>query len=169
MDDRDPESRLLKKMVCYTSNGRNFEKLKIFKVWRRDEVKNFKQFENIKNRQLLFHGSPTSNYLSILAQGLVVAPENVQKAGDAFGKAIYFADMFAKSDAYSSNQRLAVNVGKTPQVIMLCEVALGEIRKAIYAKEYTKESLKTGFMTYDSVKVYGRRGPDHKHARMLTP
>ena len=47
--------------------------------------------------------------------------------------------------------------------MLLCEVALGNIKKAIFMKEYTKESLKTGFTTYDSVKVYGRRGPDHLH------
>lgn len=62
-----------------------------------------------------------------------------------------------------------VQVGATPQIMMLCEVALGNIKKAIYMKEYTKESLKAGFVTYDSVRVYGRRGPDHKHARMITP
>jgi hypothetical protein len=71
--------------------------------------------------------------------------------------------MFAKSDSYSSNQRMNVQVGRTPQIMLLCEVALGNIKKAIYMKEYTKESLKTGFTTYDSVKVYGCKGPDHLH------
>jgi hypothetical protein len=77
--------------------------------------------------------------------------------------------MFAKSDTYSSNQRMNVHVGKAPQIMLLCEVALGNIKKAIYMKDYTKESLKTGFVTYDSVKVYGRRGPDHTHTRVITP
>lgn len=169
MDDKDPETKLLKKLICHTGNSRYFEKLRLFKVWRRDEIAQFAPFESMKNRQLLFHGTTLANYLSILSQGLLVAPEDAQKAGDAFGKAIYFADMFAKSDAYSSNQRMNVHVGRTPQIMMLCEVALGNIKRAIYMKEYTKESLKAGFETYDSVKVYGRRGPDHKHARMITP
>lgn len=98
----------------------------------------FSEFESTKNRQLLFHGTTLPNYLSILSNGLLVAPDGAQKAGDAFGKGIYFADMFAKSDAYSSNQRLNVNVGRTLQIMMLCEVALGNIKKAIFMKEYTK-------------------------------
>jgi poly [ADP-ribose] polymerase len=169
MEDKDPETKLIKKLICTTANARNFNRLKLFKCWRRDEISSFTEFEGMKNRQLLFHGTTLTNYLSILSQGLVVAPEGVQKAGDAFGKAIYFADMFAKSDNYSSNQRLNVNVGQTPQIMLLCEVALGNIKKSIYAQEYTKESLRRGFEKYDSVKVYGRKGPDHKHARMLTP
>ena len=77
--------------------------------------------------------------------------------------------MFAKSDTYSSSNRINVNVGRVPQIMMLCEVALGNIKKAIYPKEYDKSSLKKGFEKFDSIKVYGKRGPDHKHARMMTP
>lgn len=43
-----------------------------------------------------------------------------------------------------------------PQIMLLCEVALGNIKKAIYAKDYTEKELKKGFNKYDSVKIYGR-------------
>ena len=77
MEDKDPETKLIKKLICFTSNGRNFERLKLFKVWRRNEIQSFKDFEGMKNRQLLFHGTTLNNYLRILSQGLVVAPEGV--------------------------------------------------------------------------------------------
>jgi hypothetical protein len=53
--------------------------------------------------------------------------------------------------------------------MLLCEVALGEIKKVIYSENFTKESLTTGFNVYNSIRAYGRRGPDHKHARIVTP
>ena len=169
MDELDPEMKLIQKLVCNTSQARSFESLKIFKVWRQDEVEEFKKFETLKNRQLLFHGSTISNYLGILSQGLQIAPDNVVVAGAAFGKGIYFADMFAKSDAYSNNARMNVQVGSVPNIMLLCEVALGEIKKVIYSENFTKESLTTGFNAYNSIRAYGRRGPDHKHTRIVTP
>lgn len=53
--------------------------------------------------------------------------------------------------------------------MLVCEVALGNIKKVIYGNNYTKESLQTGFESYHSIKAYGRKGPDHKHARLITP
>lgn len=53
--------------------------------------------------------------------------------------------------------------------MLLCEVALGEIKKVIYSDNFTKESLTSGFNAYNSIRAYGRRGPDHKHARIVTP
>lgn len=38
MDDKDPETKLLKKLICHTGNNRNFSKLRLYKVWRRDEI-----------------------------------------------------------------------------------------------------------------------------------
>jgi hypothetical protein len=67
MEDKDPETKLLKKMICQTGNNRFFDKLRLFKVWRRDEIASFTPFESMKNRQLLFHGTTMNNYLSILS------------------------------------------------------------------------------------------------------
>ena len=67
MDEQDPELKLIQKLVVNTSQNRVFTKLKVFKVWRHDEIEEFKQFEKLKNRQLLFHGSTIQNYLGILS------------------------------------------------------------------------------------------------------
>jgi len=50
MEDKDPETKLLKKMICQTCNNRFFDKLRLFKVWRRDEIASFTPFESMKNR-----------------------------------------------------------------------------------------------------------------------
>jgi len=52
---------------------------------------------DLENRQLLFHGSRTPNFLGILAQGLRVSPIEVQRNGNLLGKGIYFTDMIMKA------------------------------------------------------------------------
>ena len=46
----------------------------IFKVSRQGEYKRFKPFEQLHNRQLLWHGSRLTNFAGILSQGLRIAP-----------------------------------------------------------------------------------------------
>ncbi|WP_040006395.1 ADP-ribose polymerase [Fibrisoma limi] len=57
-----------------------------------------------KNRrtQLLWHGSRSENWLSILKTGLVLRPANAVITGKMFGYGIYFADQFSKSLNYTS-------------------------------------------------------------------
>jgi poly [ADP-ribose] polymerase len=52
--------------------------------------------------KLLFHGSRTENWMSIVKTTLDVAPQNVQIAGKMVGNGIYFADKFKKSKGYTS-------------------------------------------------------------------
>jgi poly [ADP-ribose] polymerase len=52
--------------------------------------------------RLLYHGSRTSNFLSILQNGLKIKPQGVPTAGSMFGNAIYFANRAAKSLGYTS-------------------------------------------------------------------
>ena len=42
LEDKDPETKLIKKLICSTANGRTFSKLKLFKVWRREEIESYK-------------------------------------------------------------------------------------------------------------------------------
>ena len=48
--------------------------MQIFHVARDGEAKRFKPFKDLPNRQLLWHGSRTTNYAGILSQGLRIAP-----------------------------------------------------------------------------------------------
>ncbi|WP_375447495.1 ADP-ribose polymerase [uncultured Fibrella sp.] len=52
--------------------------------------------------QLLWHGSRSENWLSILKSGLVLRPTNAVITGKMFGYGIYFADQFSKSLNYTS-------------------------------------------------------------------
>lgn len=47
---------------------------KIFKIGRQGERQRFHPFEELHNRQLLWHGSRATNYAGILSQGLRIAP-----------------------------------------------------------------------------------------------
>lgn len=51
-----------------------FSPLKIFKIAREGEHQRYRPFEELHNRQLLWHGSRATNYAGILSQGLRIAP-----------------------------------------------------------------------------------------------
>lgn len=62
------------------------------------------------NRRLLWHGSPVSNFASILRQGLVIGPT----------RGIFFADIAGKSVGFCR-----ANQGEDA-FVLLCEVELGQ-------------------------------------------
>ena len=51
-----------------THNQYTLELLDVFKIVRRGELKRYKPFSKLHNRQLLWHGSRTTNYAGILSQ-----------------------------------------------------------------------------------------------------
>lgn len=46
----------------------------VFKIAREDEADRYAPFKDLHNRQLLWHGSRTTNFAGILSQGLRIAP-----------------------------------------------------------------------------------------------
>lgn len=104
-----------------THDQYSLELSEVYTVKRQGEEKRFKPFKKLHNRQLLWHGSRTTNYAGILAQGLRVAPPEAPVTGYMFGKGIYFADMVSKSANYCAATPSA-NTG----LLLLSEVALGE-------------------------------------------
>ncbi|KAL0478398.1 hypothetical protein AKO1_014611 [Acrasis kona] len=98
----DADFKILKKYILQTSGGGMSDGsiLNIFRVNRHEENDRFEPFKKDSNRKLLWHGSSTTNYLSILSSGLRIAPPEAPSSGFMFGKGIYFADMFAKSKGY---------------------------------------------------------------------
>ncbi|XP_062502234.1 poly [ADP-ribose] polymerase 1-like isoform X2 [Corticium candelabrum] len=124
--------------------------MEIFKVKRQGEAKRYKQFQELGNRMLLWHGSRTSNYAGILSQGLRIAPPEAPVTGYMFGKGVYFADMVTKSANYCHTS-VADSVG----LMLLCEVALGEMYERTEA-EYVKK-LPAG---KHSTKGVGQTQPD---------
>merc|ERR1712168_882585 len=103
-----------------------------FKVNRKGEGSRFKPFKQL-HRQLLWHGSRTSNYAGILSSGLRIAPPEAPVTGYMFGKGIYFADLSSKSANYC-HHTLSDNTG----FLLLSEVALGEYYKRTAAKNIKK-------------------------------
>ena len=55
-----------------------------------------------KRTDLLWHGSRTENWLSILERGLCLNPARAVITGKMFGYGLYFADSFRKSLGYTS-------------------------------------------------------------------
>lgn len=64
----------------------------------------------------MWHGSGIQNFVGILSQGLRIAPKEAPCSGYNFGKGIYFADCWEKSQAYCRGSNF----------MLLCEVYLGE-------------------------------------------
>lgn len=98
----------------------------VFTIKRNGEAKKFKPFRKLSNRKLLWHGSRVTNYAGILSQGLRIAPPEAPVTGYMFGKGIYFADMVSKSANYC-----CTNSTNSKGLVLLCEVALGEVSLSI--------------------------------------
>lgn len=82
----------------------------------------------IKNTKLLWHGSRTENWWSIITNGLLIRPVNVVTTGNMFGHGIYFADRSKKSFGYTSYKNSYWARGNAPVAYMaLFEVLLGNV------------------------------------------
>lgn len=81
---------------------------KFRKAWRVTNIKTQKRFDNfvadnnIKDTRLLFHGSRSENFWSIIKTGLVLRPTNAVITGKMFGYGCYYAPKCAKSIGYTS-------------------------------------------------------------------
>ncbi|XP_068198614.1 poly [ADP-ribose] polymerase 1 isoform X2 [Antennarius striatus] len=133
-----------------THNSYTLEVQEIFKIVREGERQRYRPFEELHNRQLLWHGSRTTNYAGILSQGLRIAPPEAPVTGYMFGKGVYFADMVSKSANYCHTSQ-SDPVG----LLLLGEVALGNMHELKKASHITK--LPKG---KHSVKGLGRTAPD---------
>ena len=81
---------------------------KFRKAWRVKNLKTQKRFDkfvkdnDIKDTRLLFHGSRSENFWSIIKTGLVLRPTNAVITGKMFGYGCYYAPKCAKSICYTS-------------------------------------------------------------------
>uniref|UniRef100_A0A915DT11 Poly [ADP-ribose] polymerase n=1 Tax=Ditylenchus dipsaci TaxID=166011 RepID=A0A915DT11_9BILA len=149
--DKQSEEFALVKKYAENTHGATHDSYKldivdVIKLDRADEAKKFRG--DIGNTYLLWHGSRTSNYVGILKQGLRIAPPEAPVTGYMFGKGIYTADMVSKSANYCH----AID---TDGLLVLCEVALGDIQEEKKAKNIRR--LKGG---KNSVKGLGGTVPD---------
>ena len=81
---------------------------KFRKAWRVTNLKTQDRFDkfvadnNIKDTRLLFHGSRSENFWSIIKTGLVLRPTNAVITGKMYGFGCYFAPKCQKSIGYTS-------------------------------------------------------------------
>ncbi|MGH0125337.1 UNVERIFIED_CONTAM: hypothetical protein FKN15_041981 [Acipenser sinensis] len=139
----DKESKVFNIILDYvknthaaTHNSYSLEVEDIFEIVREGEYQRYKPFQELPNRQLLWHGSRTTNFAGILSQGLRIAPPEAPVTGYMFGKGVYFADMVSKSANYCHTSQ-ADPVG----LILLGELALGnmhELKKAAHISKLPK-------------------------------
>ncbi len=104
----------------YSYYNTSLKLLEAYELKREGEEERY--LKNLSNKKLLWHGTRISNYVGILSQGLRIAPPEAPSSGYLFGKGLYFADMSSKSCNYCYPVN---NIG----LILLCEVALGNIEK----------------------------------------
>ena len=105
---------------------------KFKKAWRVTNLKTQKRFDkfvqenNIKDTRLLFHGSRSENFWSIIKTGLVLRPTNAVITGKMFGYGCYYAPKCAKSIGYTSlSGSYWVHGGNNTAYMALFDVAYG--------------------------------------------
>merc|ERR1711933_300534 len=135
-----------------THNRYTLDVEKVFKLDREGSDERFKPWAKNKNRMLLWHGSRLTNFVGIISQGLRIAPPEAPVTGYMFGKGVYFADMSSKSANYCFTSPDA-NTG----LILLCEVALGEMNKLQASDYYAADAMKGSIA---STKGEGKTSPD---------
>lgn len=103
----DEEVQHLKDTMFNADSASKALKDKVARVWKIEDPRQNKRFnEYVTNRKvcgtkLLFHGSRTQNWISIINNSLMLNP-NAQINGKAFGYGIYFALSADKSFGYTS-------------------------------------------------------------------
>lgn len=81
---------------------------KFSRAWRVENKETQRRFDkfisdnNIRKTKLLFHGSRSENWFSILKTGLKIRPSNAVYTGSMFGNAVYFSPKCQKSIGYTS-------------------------------------------------------------------
>lgn len=107
-------------------------KHKFRNAWKVTNKKTQKRFDdfvknnNITNTKLLFHGSRSENWFSIIKTGLVLRPTNAVITGKMFGFGIYYAPKCQKSIGYTSlSGSYWAHGGNHTAYMALFEVAYG--------------------------------------------
>lgn len=105
---------------------------KFRRAWRVTNLKTQAKFDKfveenkIKDTRLLFHGSRSENWFSIIKTGLIIRPSNAVYTGSMFSDGIYFAPKCQKSIGYTSlSGSYWARGGNNTAYMALFEVAYG--------------------------------------------
>jgi hypothetical protein len=124
-------ARYIQRTHASTHDWFTLELVDVLEADRAGERDAFRKYGHLR-RQLLWHGSRTTNFAGIIGQGLRIAPPEAPVTGYMFGKGVYFADSASKSANYC-------HCTKTQPfgVLALCEVALGDMLPLLRAEFIT--------------------------------
>lgn len=134
--NEDPDYNIIKRYLENSQGSTHLSRFRlelkqIYAIHRPEARARFeKKFGDTPNHQLLIHGSPICNWVSILKNGLMLDPSKlgVPITGKMFGYGIYWANSFSKSAQYCGG--FWGNSGKRETICLtLAQVALGKEHK----------------------------------------
>lgn len=138
---------------------------KVKRVWFVNNIKTQKAYKNyveankIDKTMLLWHGSRTENWFSIIKSGLLIRPAGAAYTGSMFGDGIYFATKASKSFNYTSYRGSYWAGGTSDKAYMaLYQVASG-IPYDVYSHDWD-----VGTMTLAKLKQKGNYNCLFAHA-----
>lgn len=95
------EIAMIKKLLAEDAN-RYVNSWKVINKETQERFDNFVKENNINNTKMLWHGSRSENFWSIIKTGLKIRPSNAIYTGSMFSDGIYFAPRARKSIGYTS-------------------------------------------------------------------
>ena len=132
--------------------------VRVYRIDRPAEKASYLPWSALHNRQLLWHGTRLSNAVGILSRGMQINPVGIATNGKMFGNGLYFANASTKSAQY-----MYVSSGGHG-VLLLCEVALGNMYEITHATSLSKETLPSGKHSTRGLGTY--QPNEHTHVRL---
>lgn len=102
MEETTDEENAMIKSLMNESAGKFRRAWRVKNLKTQDRFDKFVRENDIKDTRLLFHGSRSENFWSIIKTGLVLRPTNAVITGKMFGYGCYYAPKCAKSIGYTS-------------------------------------------------------------------
>ncbi|KAM3935691.1 protein mono-ADP-ribosyltransferase PARP4-like [Leptodactylus fuscus] len=149
----DPNSaefhRVKQGILDNNHSNRQFNILRVFRIWTLSEATNFKS--DLGNVKSLLHASSPCNFVGILSRGLMLPKMIVEEFGGErtdignLGSGIYFSDSISTSVKYSQTSDVTGS-----RLLVVCDVALGKC-KDVFHRDYTITEPPNGFHSVHGV------------------
>lgn len=126
MQETTTEEIVMIKNLLAEDANRYVNSWKVINKETQERFDNFVKENNINNTKMLWHGSRSENFWSIIKTGLVLRPTNAIITGKLYGYGIYFAPRARKSIGYTSvNGSYWANGSNKTGFMAIFEVAYG--------------------------------------------
>ncbi|KFD65448.1 hypothetical protein M514_03836 [Trichuris suis] len=139
-----------RRILLYVKRSAEVDIRAIYKVYREDLANSF--YSEADNRMLLWHGTRSTNLMSILTTGLLIQSAVAIRAGATFGEGIYTSNVFSKSMGYCDEE--------ATRYVLLCEVALGRTKLFTDWEGLSEFDAAEIVADYDSLQAVGQSCPD---------